>query len=101
VFAKPVYTKRTRFFSVFATTGDQSKARLGIVVAKRNVKLAVERNKLKRLIRESFRRQQEQLSGLDVVVVVKQNFNLAANEKNKLPEFFNGVGDKLSRCYNG
>lgn len=86
---------------MFATTGLKSQARLGLVVAKRNVKLAVARNKLKRLIRESFRRQQVQLNGLDVVVVVKKDFGLLPHEKNKAPDFFFGVGDKLSRCYKG
>lgn len=59
---------------MLARVGEQPQARLGIVVAKRNVKLAVERNKLKRLVRESFRMQQQNLNGLDVVVVIKKNF---------------------------
>ncbi len=74
MFAKPAYTKRTPFFSVLAGKGEQPNARLGIVVGKRNVKLAVERNKLKRLVRESFRIQQQFLGGLDIVVVIKKNF---------------------------
>jgi ribonuclease P protein component len=86
-------------FSVFATQGECPQARLGIVVAKRNVKSAVARNKVKRLIRESFRKQQEQLSGLDVVVVVKKDFVLFGGEKT--PGFFGGVGDRHSRCYKG
>lgn len=58
--------------------------RLGIVVAKRNVRLAVNRNRLKRLIREAFRQQQHCLPGLDVVVVVRKDFAAQANERNKL-----------------
>lgn len=78
---------------------DQEQARLGIVVAKRYVKLAVARNKLKRLIRESFRQQQQVLSGLDVVVIVKKNFDTVANERQKLPEIFDGLGVKHAKCY--
>ncbi|WP_223351813.1 ribonuclease P protein component, partial [Escherichia coli] len=41
--------------------------RLGLVIGKKNVKLAVQRNRLKRLIRESFRHNQETLAGWDIV----------------------------------
>lgn len=51
--------------------GHQTK-RLGIIVAKKHVKLAKDRNRLKRLIRESFRNSKEQLSGLDLIVLAKR-----------------------------
>lgn len=81
---------------MFAARSGTGRARLGIVVAKRNVKLAVDRNKLKRQIRESFRQQQLTLAGLDVVVVVKRDF---MQTPGPVPRFFNGVGEKLaSNC---
>ena len=43
-------------------------ARLGIVVSRRTARRAVDRNRLKRLVRETFRRQQRELSGFDVLV---------------------------------
>jgi len=43
-------------------------ARLGIVVGKRVAKRAVDRSLLKRLVRETFRRQQHELGGFDVLV---------------------------------
>lgn len=45
--------------------------RLGLVIGKKNVKLAVQRNRLKRLIRESFRHNQETLAGWDIVVIAQ------------------------------
>ena len=45
--------------------------RLGLAVAKRHVRRAVDRNRIKRLIRESFRAHQQELGGLDVVVLVR------------------------------
>ncbi|WP_092434811.1 ribonuclease P protein component [Geopseudomonas sagittaria] len=46
--------------------------RLGLVIGKKSVKLAVERNRLKRLIRDSFRLHQEMLAGLDIVMVARK-----------------------------
>lgn len=44
-------------------------ARLGLVVGKRVDKRAVTRNRVKRLVRESFRQHQQELVGLDIVVL--------------------------------
>ena len=46
-------------------------SRLGIVVAKKKVRRAHERNRIKRLARESFRLHQQQLELLDIVVMPK------------------------------
>lgn len=82
---------------MIAGTGSKPWARLGIVVAKKNVKLAVARNRLKRIVRESFRLQQQSLHGLDIVVVIKKNFIQEPNAANILPELFARVGDKCCK----
>lgn len=46
-------------------------SRLGLVVAKKHLKRAVDRNQFKRIVRESFRHQQQQLVGLDIVVLAR------------------------------
>ena len=46
-------------------------ARLGLVVSKKHLKLAVDRNRFKRVARESFRLHQQQLVGLDLIVLVR------------------------------
>ena len=46
-------------------------ARLGLAIAKKHVKLAVDRNRIKRVIRESFRHHRQQISGLDLVVLAR------------------------------
>lgn len=46
--------------------------RLGLVIGKKSVKLAVERNRLKRQIRESFRHHQDELGSWDVVLVARK-----------------------------
>jgi ribonuclease P protein component len=50
-----------------------SHARLGLAIPKKNIKKAVDRNKLKRFVRESFRTNQQNLGGFDVVVLVKRD----------------------------
>ena len=47
-------------------------SRLGLVVSKKNVKLAVDRNRFKRLVRESVRLRQDQLPGVDIVVLARR-----------------------------
>lgn len=53
--------------------------RLGLVIAKKNVRLAVERNRVKRIIRENFRQQQSQLEGLDIVVLARRGLDTLGN----------------------
>ena len=50
---------------------DGKHARLGVIVAKKNIPLAVQRNRFKRIVREVFRR--SPVEGLDVIVLAKQN----------------------------
>lgn len=47
----------------------EGEGRLGMAIAKKRAKRAVDRNRLKRLVRESFRHHQHQLATLDVVVM--------------------------------
>lgn len=46
--------------------------RLGLTVAKKQVKRAHERNRIKRLTRESFRLHQHQLPAMDFIVIGKK-----------------------------
>ncbi len=46
-------------------------ARLGLAVAKKNAKLAVQRNRIKRIIRESFRMHQTTIPAVDIVVMIR------------------------------
>lgn len=44
-------------------------ARLGLAISKRSLKRAVDRNRIKRLVRESFRTDFEQLPAVDIVIM--------------------------------
>ena len=56
-------------FTVYICRNGLEHARLGLAVSKKAAKKAVTRNKIKRIIRESFRLNQHQLRGWDVVFV--------------------------------
>jgi ribonuclease P protein component len=55
-------------FAVTATENTAGTPRLGLAVALRAAGSAVERNRLRRLIRESFRLHQHEFPNLDVIV---------------------------------
>lgn len=52
-----------------------SNARMGLVIAKKHVRLAVRRNRVKRILRETFRHQQSELAGLDIVVLARKGLD--------------------------
>jgi ribonuclease P protein component len=56
--------------TVFANRNNLTHARLGLSIAKRQIPRAVDRNRIKRIIRESFRLKQAELSNLDIIVTV-------------------------------
>ncbi|MAZ89542.1 MAG: ribonuclease P protein component [Cellvibrionaceae bacterium] len=55
--------------------------RLGLVIAKKHIRLAVQRNRIKRILRESFRQHQQQLGGVDAVVLARAGLDKLDNEQ--------------------
>lgn len=58
-------------FTLVSLKGEAPVARLGIAVSKKVSKSAVQRNRIKRLVRESFRRRGPGLPALDIVVLAR------------------------------
>ena len=61
-----------RHFSVFARPNGLEQARVGIVTSKRIAPRAVDRNRVKRIVREVFRVWRARLGGIDVVVRLRR-----------------------------
>ena len=60
-----------RFFTVLARLNELARARLGLAIARKAAPLAVDRNRLRRLARESFRHLS--LASLDYVVMARRD----------------------------
>lgn len=68
-------------FTVYYDKTDQDFSRLGMIIAKKYCKLAVGRNRLKRLIRECFRHNHEKWQGWDVVLMLRHPVNTLSDEE--------------------
>jgi len=90
VFQRPIKTTDD-CFTVLCIPTNLASPRLGLAVSKKNTSLAVDRNRIKRVIRESFRRNRGDLGGIDFVVL---NRKLTSSMNNK------ALFDSLSRHWN-
>lgn len=73
VFAKS-QKATSKFLLVLYKPNALAHARLGMIVSKRYLKRAVDRNWLRRTVRESFRQGQVPLKGLDLVVLMRSEW---------------------------
>jgi ribonuclease P protein component len=69
----------SHFFRVLVRPSPSSAARLGITVPKRVMKHAHDRNRIKRLVRETFRQQRAALPAIDLVVLARGTIAAADN----------------------
>lgn len=60
-----------RHFLLRWRKASEGNVRLGLAVSRKVSKRAVERNRIKRVVRESFRAEREELSPLDILVIAR------------------------------
>jgi len=75
VFDSPLYKVAQPPFLMLIRPNSAECPRIGLVFARKKVRLAVERNRLKRLVRESFRLHQHGLPAVDVVFIARQGID--------------------------
>ncbi|MEJ3669993.1 ribonuclease P protein component [Stutzerimonas stutzeri] len=80
---------------LLARENDLQHPRLGLVIGKKSVKLSVERNRIKRQIRETFRHHQLELAGWDIVIIARKG--LADLDNPELAKQFAKLWKRLSR----
>jgi len=72
-----------------------SHSRLGLVVAKKNIRKAVHRNRIKRLVRESFRHQQVCTNNIDAVVLARKGLDHLDNQS--MRQQLNELWDRMNK----
>jgi ribonuclease P protein component len=84
---------------VLATINSLPTPRVGLVIAKKNVGKAVQRNRIKRLIRQSFRTQKPTLNNLDLVVLARKDADKLENQAivDQLNQLWQDLAKKLTR----
>jgi len=92
VFSKPTRS-RDQMFTVLCTPNGIDEPRLGLAIGKKHCRLASGRNRLKRIVRESFRQNRDMLRGVDVVVL---NQPAAATADNR--QLFASLARHWRRC---
>jgi len=95
VFDSPTGKVPGKHLLILARDNQLDHPRLGLVIGKKSVKLSVQRNRIKRVIRESFRHHQESLAGWDIVIVARKG--LGDIENTELHLHFAKLWRRLAR----
>jgi len=88
---QPVFKNNIRFgdsnITLLVSKKNGVRARLGFAIAKKQIKRAIDRNRLKRVFRQNFRLRQTFLPKRDIVVLVRnQILSLSNQQINELQE---------------
>lgn len=80
-------------FLILARVNNSAQAKLGLVIAKKNVRHAVTRNRIKRVARETFRLQQHNIPTIDAIVLARRGAD--AIPQDQLSTIFNGLWKRI------
>jgi len=84
-----------RFLAVHYQPNDIGHARLGLVVGKKVARRAVDRNYMRRVLREFFRIKQHEISHVDLVVRVQKKFE--KEDFLQIKQEFESLIEKINR----
>jgi ribonuclease P protein component len=101
VFKKSVKVSNAHFLILIQKTSNP-KSRLGLIISKKVDKRAVHRNRIKRIIRESFRNF-EHIDSCDFVVLGRSNLSMFNNSElfNSLNSLWVSAKNKIQTIRNG
>ena len=81
VFKNPDCRVSNRHMLMLSLNSSLPSSRLGIVVAKKNIPTAVHRNRIKRILRESFRIRKTDFGTIDIVVLARKGLGSLENQE--------------------
>ena len=86
--------------TVLARSNGGETPRLGMAISRKCAPKAVDRNRIKRVIRESFRHAADELQGLDLVVIGKRTKGNMDSRRlaQSLHKHWRRVSEKCKRC---
>ncbi len=68
-------------FLVLCHANSHNHSRLGLAIAKKLLKKASDRNRIKRLVRESYRKKKDELGAVDIVILGRHDIALKDNQQ--------------------
>ncbi|RUO71395.1 ribonuclease P protein component [Pseudidiomarina salinarum] len=80
VFNNPPVKAVTAELTALAIPNNLANPRLGVTISKKRAKRAVDRNRIKRQIRETFRLKQYKIPAFDIIVIAKSGVTDLSNE---------------------
>ena len=91
---------RSGCFRLFAANNHSDGARLGLIIGKRRLKRAVDRNRVKRVVREAFRLNRSILPAIDIVVQLAEKplaTTLTTQARTMWPNLVTAIGNENDR----
>jgi ribonuclease P protein component len=94
VFHKAQRTK-VKYITMLHRINASTQPRLGIIIPKKQVKRAVHRNQIKRVVRESFRMNQHTMCGIDIVFLGYKGIELLSRAE--LRQHVDALWERMSQ----
>jgi ribonuclease P protein component len=95
VFDNTKFKASTRELLILGAANDLGHSRLGFIIAKKNIRTAVHRNRIKRIIREFFRVHCSELDTADLIIMARRGFDQRSNSE--INAAFSDLWKKLVR----
>jgi len=86
-----------QYLIVYYRFNQLARPRLGLIASKKIARAAVQRNYMRRVLRELFRNQQSELGGVDMVFRIQKTFG--RQEYSVVAEEFLGLATKLAQIH--